>query len=49
MSYTYSFDKVRSTLSPSDFIQEQNNEWESDSDEGFDYIQVSNFDPDEIL
>ena len=49
MSYTYSFDKVRSTLSPSDFIQEQNNEWESDSDEDFAFLAIDPFDTDEIL
>lgn len=50
MTYTYSFDRV-STISPLDFITEQNNEFEeNNSDEfDFDFLAVDNFDPDEIL
>lgn len=51
MGYTYSFDKVRSTLSPADFMQEQNNIWEeSESIElVFYYPDIPVFDVDEIL
>ncbi len=50
MSYTYSWEKT-STLSPLDFITEQNNLWEEEkSDEfDFDFIATPDFDTDEIL
>ena len=49
MSYTYSFDKV-STLSPLDFIQDQNNIFEEENDSfDFDFLAVDSFDVEEIL
>lgn len=50
MTYTYSFDRV-STLSPLDFIQEQNDIFEEEnSDEfNFDFLDTPDFDEDEVL
>jgi hypothetical protein len=50
MTYTYSWEKT-STLSPLDFIQEQNNifEEENEKDFDFDFLETDNFDELEIL
>jgi hypothetical protein len=50
MSYTYSWEKT-STISPLDFIQEQNDifEEENEKDFDFDFLAVDNFDELEIL
>jgi hypothetical protein len=50
MTYTYSFDRV-ATLSPLDFITEQNNIFEEEnSDEfDFDFLATPDFDEDEVL
>ena len=51
-SYTYSWDRTH-TLSPADFVQEQNDLFDLFSDEESEinsvFISVSNFDTDEIL
>ena len=50
MSYTYSFDKIKtSTLDPADFMQSQNDEYEMNNELEFDFIDVGSFDPDEML
>lgn len=51
MSYTYSFERTKSTLDPADFMQEQNDIFETEnSDEFADlFLDVDNFDLDEIL
>jgi hypothetical protein len=46
--YKYSFDTVRPTLSPEDFVQEQNDLFE-ETQEDFDFLDVDNFDPYEIV
>jgi hypothetical protein len=48
MSYTYSWEKT-STLSPLDFIQDQNDIWEQENSDEFQFIDTPDFDPDEIL
>ena len=48
MTYTYSWEKT-STISPLDFITEQNNEYEMNNDLDFDFVDVGDFDPDEVL
>lgn len=50
MSYTYSWERT-STLSPLDFMQEQNNIWEDENPEEseFNLPDTPDFDPDEIL
>ena len=48
MSYTYSWEKT-STLSPLDFIQDQNNIWEQENSDEFQFLDTPDFDPDEIL
>jgi hypothetical protein len=53
MTYTYSFDRVKSTLDPADFIQDQNNEFEENQEMNnefdFDLGELGKFDPYEIL
>lgn len=51
MSYTYSFERTRSTLDPADFIQEQNDIYETENSDEFTdvFLDVDKFDPDEIL
>lgn len=48
MTYTYSWEKT-STLSPLDFISEQNDIWEEENSDEFSFIATPDFDPDEIL
>ena len=48
MTYTYSWEKT-STLSPLDFIQDQNDIWEQENSDEFQFIDTPDFDPDEIL
>jgi hypothetical protein len=50
MSYTYSWERT-STLSPLDFMQEQNDIWEDENPEEseFNLPDTPDFDPDEIL
>ena len=48
MSYTYSWERT-STLSPADFVQDQNDIWEDENSDEFTFLEVGNFDPDEIL
>lgn len=48
MTYTYSWEKT-STLSPLDFITEQNDNWELENSDEFQFIDTPDFDPDEIL
>jgi hypothetical protein len=48
MTYTYSWEKTN-TLSPLDFISEQNDIWEEENSEEFQFMETSDFDPDEIL
>ena len=50
MSYTYSWERT-STLSPLDFMQEQNDIWEDENPEEseFSLLDTPDFDPDEIL
>jgi len=48
MSYTYSWEKT-STLSPLDFIQDQNDIWEQENSDEFQFLDTPDFDPDEIL
>jgi hypothetical protein len=48
MSYTYSWEKT-STLSPLDFIQDQNDIWEEENSDEFSFLSVPDFDEDEIL
>jgi hypothetical protein len=48
MTYTYSWERT-STLSPLDFISEQNDIWEEENSEEFQFMETSDFDPDEIL
>ena len=50
MTYTYSFDKdTRSSLNPADFMQSQNDEYEMNNELDFDFVDVGEFDPDEVL
>jgi hypothetical protein len=48
MGYTYSWEKT-STLSPLDFIQDQNDIWEQENSDEFQFLDTPDFDPDEIL
>lgn len=51
MSYTYSWEKT-STLSPLDFIQDQNDIFEEENEKedfDFDFLEIKNFDEFEIL
>lgn len=48
MTYTYSWEKT-STLSPLDFITEQNDLWEEENSDEFSFLALPDFDPDEIL
>lgn len=52
MSYTMSWERTRNAwdeFDTSDFIQEQNNEFEKSNGLEFDFLDTPNFDPDEIL
>lgn len=49
MTYTYSFERTKSTLDPADFMQEQNDLWEQENSDEFQFLDTPDFDPDEVL
>jgi hypothetical protein len=44
----YLFETTRGSLTPADFIQDQNNQFEESQDD-FDFLPIDDFDPLEVL